>query len=151
MSLIVQKYGGTSVANPERINAVADRVAETRRDGHEVVVVVSAMGHTTDELFELARAVSPDPPAREMDMLLTSGERIAMALTAMAINARGVGAISLTGSQAGILTDGVHGSAKIREIRGERIRAGLDAGKVVIVAGFQGVDPASKEITTIGR
>jgi aspartate kinase len=151
MSLIVQKYGGTSVANPERINAVADRVAQTCHEGNQVVVVVSAMGHTTDELMDLARAVSPDPPAREMDMLLTSGERIAMALTAMAINARGIGAFSLTGSQAGILTDGAHGSARIREIRGDRIREGLDAGKVVIVAGFQGVDPDSKEITTIGR
>jgi aspartate kinase len=151
MPLVVQKYGGTSVATPERIAAVADRVVETLREGNQVVVVVSAMGQTTDELMDLARAVNPDPPAREMDMLLTSGERIAMALTAMAITARGVGAISLTGSQAGILTDGVHGSAKIREIRGERIRDGLDQGKVVIVAGFQGVDPGSREITTIGR
>jgi aspartate kinase len=151
MPLIVQKYGGTSVANPERINAVADRVAATAGSGHQVVVVVSAMGQTTDDLIELARAVNADPPAREMDMLLTSGERIAMALTAMAIHARGVAAISLTGSQAGILTDGAHGAAKIREIRGDRIRAGLDRDQVVIVAGFQGVDPTSKEITTIGR
>ncbi|MGH8928796.1 MAG: aspartate kinase [Acidimicrobiia bacterium] len=151
MSLIVQKYGGTSLANPERINSVADRVVETRRNGHQVVVVVSAMGHTTDELIELAKGVSPDPPAREMDMLLTSGERITMALTAMAIATRGMEAISLTGSQAGILTDGTHGSARITEIRGERVRQGLEAGKVVIVAGFQGVDPTSKEITTIGR
>lgn len=151
MSLIVQKYGGTSVADPERINAVADRVVETRRQGNQVVVVVSAMGHTTDQLIELAKGVTPDPPAREMDMLLTSGERITMALTAMAIHARGMEAISLTGSQAGILTEGTHGSARIKEIRGDRVQQGLDAGKVVIVAGFQGVDPASKEITTIGR
>lgn len=151
MALIVQKYGGTSVATPERISAVASRVVETHQKGNQVVVVVSAMGRTTDDLTSLAKAVNPDPPAREMDMLLTSGERIAMALTAMAINSHGVGAISLTGSQAGILTDGAHGSAKIREIRGERIRDGLDSGKVVIVAGFQGVDPSSREITTMGR
>lgn len=151
MSLIVQKYGGTSVATPERISAVASRVVETHQQGNHVVVVVSAMGQTTDDLVDLAKAVNPDPPAREMDMLLTSGERIAMALTAMAINSHGVGAISLTGSQAGILTDGAHGSAKIREIRGDRIRDGLDSGKVVIVAGFQGVDPTSREITTMGR
>ena len=151
MALIVQKYGGTSVATPERISAVASRVVETHQKGNQVVVVVSAMGRTTDDLTSLAKAVNPDPPAREMDMLLTSGERIAMALTAMAINSHGVGAISLTGSQAGILTDGAHGSAKIREIRGDRIRDGLESGKVVIVAGFQGVDPSSREITTMGR
>jgi aspartate kinase len=151
MSLIVQKYGGTSVATPERINAVADRIVSTRQAGNDLVVVVSAMGHTTDELVTLAQAVTPDPPAREMDMLLTAGERIAMALTAMALHSRGVGAISLTGSQAGILTDAAHGAARITEIRGDRIREGLRAGKVVIVAGFQGVDPASKEITTLGR
>jgi aspartate kinase len=151
MSLIVQKYGGTSVADPERIMAVADRIAVTRREGHDLVVVVSAMGHTTDELIDLARAIDPDPPAREMDMLLTAGERIAMSLLAMALNSHRVDAISLTGSQAGILTDAAHGAARIQEIRGERIRQGLDAGKVVIVAGFQGVDPTSKEITTLGR
>jgi aspartate kinase len=151
MALIIQKYGGTSVANAERINAVADRVVATRRSGNDVVVVVSAMGHTTDQLIDMARAVNPDPPARELDMLLTSGERISMALTAMAIEARGLGAVSLTGSQAGIITDAAHGAAKIREIRGDRVRAGLDAGKVVIVAGFQGVDAGSREITTLGR
>ena len=151
MSLIVQKYGGTSVATPERINAVADRIAATRRRGDDLVVVVSAMGDSTDELLELARGVSPDPPARELDMLLTAGERITMALTAMALHARGVGAISLTGSQAGILTDAAHGAARITEIRGERVRDGLASGKVVIVAGFQGVDPGSREITTLGR
>ncbi len=151
MPLIVQKYGGTSVANPDRINAVADRIAATRRRGDDLVVVVSAMGDSTDDLLQLARGVSPDPPARELDMLLTAGERITMALTAMALHARGVGAISLTGSQAGILTDAAHGAARITEIRGERVREGLANGKVVIVAGFQGVDPSSREITTLGR
>lgn len=149
--LIVQKYGGTSVASPERISAVADRICATKNDGHDVVVVVSAMGKTTDELIELAAAVNPDPPARELDMLLTSGERISMALTAMAIEARGVEAVSFTGSQAGILTDAAHGAAKITAIRGTRVKEALDDGKVVIVAGFQGVDPESKEITTLGR
>lgn len=151
MTLVVQKYGGTSLATPEHISAVADRVCATARAGNKVVVVVSAMGQTTDELISLAQAITPDPPAREMDMLLTSGERIAMALTAIAIHARGVSAVSLTGSQAGILTDGTHGAAKIQEIRAERVQKGLAQGKVVIVAGFQGVDPTSKEITTIGR
>ncbi len=150
MPLVVQKYGGTSVADPERISAVADRVCATARE-NQVVVVVSAMGQTTDELISLAQAITPDPPAREMDMLLTSGERIAMALLAIAIHARGVSAVSLTGSQAGILTQGSHGAAKISEVRADRVREGLAQGKVVIVAGFQGVDPGSKEITTIGR
>ena len=149
--LIVQKYGGTSVGSPDRIARVADRIIATKRAGNDVVVVVSAMGHTTDELVDLANAVSPSPPAREMDMLLTAGERISMALVAMAIMARGVEAVSFTGSQAGILTEGKHGEAKIAEIRGFRVRESLDEGKVVIVAGFQGVDPATKEITTIGR
>lgn len=149
--LVVQKYGGTSVGTPDRIARVADRVVATRRSGNDVVVVVSAMGHTTDELIDLAKAVSANHHAREMDMLLTAGERISMALTAMAIIDRGVEAVSLTGSQAGILTEGEHGSAKIAEIRGQRVRQSLDQGKVVIVAGFQGVDPVTKEITTIGR
>ncbi|HLU30822.1 MAG TPA: aspartate kinase [Acidimicrobiia bacterium] len=151
MSVIVQKYGGTSVGSPERISRVADRIVETRRAGHDVVVVVSAMGKTTDELIELARAVNPDAPAREMDMLLTAGERISMALMAMAIAARGVEAVSFTGSQAGILTDAAHGAAKIQAIRGTRVSDSLAQGKVVIVAGFQGVDPEAKEITTLGR
>ncbi|HEX7100923.1 MAG TPA: aspartate kinase [Acidimicrobiia bacterium] len=151
MSIVVQKYGGTSVADPERMSRVADRIVATRRAGNDVVVVVSAMGHTTDELIELAHAVNPDPPGREMDMLLTAGERISMALMAMAIQARGVEAVSFTGSQAGILTDASHGSAKIQEIRGTRVTDALAAGKVVIVAGFQGVDPEGKEITTLGR
>jgi aspartate kinase len=149
--LIVQKYGGTSVASPERISAVADRICATKEAGHDVVVVVSAMGKTTDELITLASAVNSDPPAREMDMLLTAGERISMALTAMAIAKRGVEAVSFTGSQAGILTDAAHGAAKITEIRGTRVKESLESGKVVIVAGFQGVDPESREITTLGR
>jgi aspartate kinase len=151
MPLIVQKYGGTSVATPERISAIADRIVATRKDGNDVVVVVSAMGKTTDELLDLAAAISPVPPARELDMLLTAGERISMALTAMAIQARGVEAVSFTGSQAGILTDSEHGAAKITEITGGRVKEAIAAGRVVIVAGFQGVDPRSKEITTLGR
>ena len=151
MPIVVQKYGGTSVADPERISRVADRIVATRRAGNDVVVVVSAMGHTTDELIELAHAVNPDPPGREMDMLLTAGERISMALMAMASQARGVEAVRFPGSQAGILTDASHGSAKIQEIRGTRVTDSLRAGKVVIVAGFQGVDPEGKEVTTLGR
>ncbi len=151
MALVVQKYGGTSVASPERISRVADRIVATRAAGNDVVVVVSAMGSTTDELIALAEAVNPRPPAREMDMLLTAGERISMSLTAMAIAARGVEAVSFTGSQAGIITDSAHGQAKIQEIRGTRVREALAAGKVVIVAGFQGVDPDSRDVTTLGR
>ncbi|MGH8873718.1 MAG: aspartate kinase [Acidimicrobiia bacterium] len=151
MSLVVQKYGGTSVADPDRISRVAKRVVATRTAGHDVLVVVSAMGHTTDELIDLALSVNSSPPARELDMLLTAGERISMALMAMAIEAHGAQAVSFTGSQAGILTDASHGAAKILDIRGTRVRDGLAAGKVVIVAGFQGVDPASKEVTTLGR
>ena len=151
MTLVVQKYGGTSVGSPDRIARVADRIVDTRREGHDVVVVVSAMGKTTDDLITLATAVNPNPPAREMDMLLTAGERISMALTAMAIEARGFHAVSFTGSQAGILTDSAHGAAKITEIKGTRVRESLADGKVVIVAGFQGVDPQSREVTTLGR
>ncbi len=151
MSLVVQKYGGTSLADADRVRAVATRVATARERGDQVVVVVSAMGHTTDDLVALAGGVSDGLHPREMDMLLTAGERIAMALTAMAIRDRGIEAMSLTGSQAGILTDAAHGNAKITEIRGDRVRQGLEEGKVVIVAGFQGVDPQSREITTLGR
>ena len=151
MPLVVQKYGGTSVANPERIRRVARRVARARHAGNDVIVVVSAMGKSTDELISLAHEVNADPPAREMDMLLTAGERISMALLAMALHREGTPALSLTGSQAGILTDATHGEAKITEIRGTRVRKGLDSGRVVIVAGFQGVDPTSREITTLGR
>ncbi|MBK5267551.1 MAG: aspartate kinase [Acidimicrobiia bacterium] len=151
MALIVQKFGGTSVGDPDRIKRVARRIADTSRAGNEVIVVVSAMGKSTDDLIALAADITPDPPAREMDMLLTAGERISMALVAMALHAEGVEAVSLTGSQAGILTDNEHGSAKITEIRGDRIRNSLDEGKVVIVAGFQGVSPDTKEVTTLGR
>ena len=148
---MVQKYGGTSVADPSRIGVVADRVVRTLGAGKELVVVVSAMGETTDVLLDLAAQVSTAPHPREMDMLLTAGERISMALLAMALNDRGVPAVSYTGSQAGILTDSAHGGARITKVTGERVRESLDAGRVVIVAGFQGVDPASREITTLGR
>ena len=151
MALVVQKYGGTSVGSPDRISRVADRIVATRAAGNDVVVVVSAMGSTTDELVALAEAVNPRPPAREMDMLLSAGERISMALCAMAIAARGVEAVSFTGSQAGIITDAAHGRAKIQEIRGTRVREALAEGKVAIVAGFQGVNPDSRDVTTLGR
>ncbi|MEX1037933.1 MAG: aspartate kinase [Acidimicrobiia bacterium] len=151
MPVVVQKYGGTSVADPTRINAVADLVGASRRAGNDVVVVVSAMGHTTDELIALAADISPKPPPREMDMLLSAGERISMALLAMALDVRDIPAVSYTGSQAGILTDSSHGEAKIKEITGHRVKNSLAEGKVVIVAGFQGVDPDSKEVTTLGR
>jgi aspartate kinase len=151
MAVVVQKYGGSSVADVERIQEVADRVAGTYRSGAEVVVVVSAMGQTTDELVGLARQVTDKPPPREMDMLLTAGERVSMALLAIALDVRDVPAVSYTGSQAGILTDSSHGEARIVEITGERVKGSLADGKVVIVAGFQGVDPVSKEVTTLGR
>jgi aspartate kinase len=153
MGLIVQKYGGTSIATPERIGLVAQRVAEARRTGAEVVVVVSAMGHATDELVALAGQVTRnarrDHP-REFDMLLTAGERVTMALTAMAIRDCGLEAISLTGSQAAIITDSRHTGARIEEVRADRVRAELAQGRVVIVAGFQGVSRA-REVTTLGR
>lgn len=151
MPLVVQKYGGTSVGSADRIRSVAARVAETRRAGNDVVVVVSAMGHATDDLVTLASEVSERHHPRELDMLLTAGERIAMALLAMAIRDQGVEARSLTGSQAGILTDTSHGQAKIRDVKAFRVRELLDEGLVVIVAGFQGVSPDTKEITTLGR
>lgn len=150
MALIVQKYGGTSVGSPQRIQAVAQRIARARSQGTKLVVVVSAMGHSTDELIELAHRVSHAPPHREMDMLLTTGERVSMALLSMALSDLGVPAISLTGSQSGIITDGAHRRARIKKILGDRIRAGLTQDKVVIVAGFQGVSE-DKEITTLGR
>lgn len=151
MPVIVQKYGGTSVADPSRVKAVADRIVKTREEGNDLVVVVSAMGKTTNDLLDLAAEVSTKPHPREMDMLLTAGERVSMALLAMALNDREVPAVSYTGSQAGILTDSAHGGARITRITGERVRESLEAGKVVIVAGFQGVDPTSKEVTTLGR
>jgi aspartate kinase len=151
MAIVVQKFGGTSLADAERIRDVARRVVETHRAGNQVVVVVSAMGHSTDELIDLANEVSGRDHAREMDMLLTAGERISMALCAMAIEDLGVPAMSLTGSQAGILTTPFHGRAEILDITPVRVRAGLDDGKVIIVAGFQGVSPDSKDVTTLGR
>jgi aspartate kinase len=151
VTLLVQKYGGTSVDGPERIRAVAGRVAAARAAGHDTVVVVSAMGHSTDALIALAHQVSAAPSRREMDMLLTTGERVTMALLAMALHDLAVDAISFTGSQSGILTDGAHRAARITGLRPDRIRAELAAGRVVIVAGFQGVNPATREITTLGR
>ncbi len=150
MALIVQKYGGTSVGSAERIKRVAERVVATRRSGQQVCVVVSAMGDTTDELLELAAEVSSTPHERELDMLLTAGERISMALLSMAINDLGAEAISFTGSQAGIVTDTSHGQAKIIEVRARRVREALGAGKVAIVAGFQGVS-TEEDVTTLGR
>jgi len=150
MALIVQKYGGTSVADAPRIRHVADRVVATKQAGHDVVVVVSAMGDSTDDLIALARRVSTDPPPRELDMLLTAGERIAMALLAMAIADRGVTAKSFTGSQAGIITDTLHGKARILDVRAGRISEALSQGHIVIVAGFQGVS-TDHDVTTLGR
>lgn len=151
MALVVQKYGGSSVADAEGVKRVARRIAETRRRGDEVCVVVSAMGDSTDELLDLAHQVSPLPPARELDMLLTSGERISMALLAMAIANLGLEARSFTGSQAGVITDSVHGRARIIDVTPGRIRAALDDGHIAIVAGFQGVSQGTKDITTLGR
>jgi aspartate kinase len=148
--LVVQKFGGTSVADPDRIRAVADHVARTRRQGSDVVVVVSAMGKTTDDLLRLAHEVSDIPPGRELDMLLTAGERISMALLCMAIEDCGVAAVSFTGSQAGILTDTTHGKARILEVRGDRVRETLAEGRVPVVAGFQGVS-TTRDVTTLGR
>jgi aspartate kinase len=150
VALIVQKYGGTSVADPERIRAVAEHVAFTRQHGNDVVVVVSAMGKTTDNLLSLAKAVSDVHPGRELDMLLTTGERTSMALLCMALAGIGVEAMSFTGSQVGIITDTVHTKAKILEVKGDRVREAIGEGKVAVVAGFQGVS-TDKEITTLGR
>jgi aspartate kinase len=148
--IVVQKYGGSSVADAVKIGLVADRVAKTRTQGRQVCVVVSAMGDTTDELLALARQVTSDPHRRELDMLLTAGERISMALLGMALHARGVPAVSFTGSQSGIITDGAHTNARILEVRPVRILEELSRGKVVIVAGYQGVS-REKEVTTLGR
>jgi aspartate kinase len=150
VATIVQKYGGTSVAGPEEIKRVARRIVSTAERGNSVCAVVSAMGHTTDELVELAAQVSDDPDPRELDMLLTSGERISMALVSMAINDLGHDAESFTGSQAGILTDTSHGKARIVEMRRGRVHAALDEGKIAIVAGFQGVS-TTNDVTTLGR
>ena len=150
MPLLVQKYGGTSVGTPERIHHVAERIVRTRRAGTELIVVVSAMADTTDDLLELAGKVSSSSHPRELDMLLTAGERISMALVAMAVNDRGQEAVSFTGSQSGIVTDTSHTRAKILEVKADRIREELKRGRVVIVAGFQGVS-RDREVTTLGR
>jgi len=150
VALIVQKYGGTSVADPDRMRAVAENVAFTKRHGNDVVVVVSAMGKTTDNLIKLANDVSATQPGREMDMLLTTGERISMALVSMALHDLGIEAMSFTGSQVGIITDTVHTKAKILEVKGDRVRDALAKGNVCVVAGFQGVS-TEREITTLGR
>lgn len=150
MALIVQKYGGTSVADPDRIRAVAENVALTKRRGNDVVVVVSAMGKATDHLIALANSVSKNQSGREMDMLLTTGERQTAALLSMALADRGIDAVSYTGSQVGIITDTAHRKAKIVEVKGDRVRAAIAEGKVAVIAGFQGVS-TDKEITTMGR
>src|SRR5712692_2052947 len=149
MALIVQKYGGTSVGNPERIKNVARRVARYRQKGDQVVVVVSAMSGVTDNLIKMAKEIMPLPSEREMDMLLATGEQTTIALTAIALHALGLGAVSLTGAQAGIRTDGVHTKAKIQDITPNQIHSLLDEGNVVIVAGFKGQTPEG-QITTLG-
>src|SRR5438105_12650767 len=150
MSTIVQKYGGSSVADVTKLKQVADRVMRTRREGHDVVVVVSAMGDTTDELLDLARQVSPNPDRRELDMLLTAGERIAMALLSMAIRELGGDAVSFTGSQSGIITNDRHADARIIEVRPVRVQDELARGKIVVIAGYQGMS-YKREVTTLGR
>ncbi len=150
MQLVVQKFGGTSLATAEKIHRAARRAARAKLDGHRVVLVVSAMGNTTDRLVSLAREISSDPPKREMDMLLTTGEQVSSALMAMAIHAAGHEAISLTAAQLGLFTDSAHARARIQRISRERLDRELDTGKIVIVAGFQGID-ATGEITTMGR
>ncbi|RLV48215.1 aspartate kinase [Nocardioides mangrovicus] len=151
MGRVVQKYGGSSVADAAAIKRVAQRIVDTKRAGNEVVVVVSAMGDSTDELIDLAEQVSPLPAPRELDMLLTAGERISMALLAMAITSLGHDARSFTGSQAGVITDGTHGKAKIIDVTPGRIEKALGQGAIAIVAGFQGVSQSTKDITTLGR
>ncbi|MEU2945410.1 aspartate kinase [Nocardiopsis alba] len=151
MALIVQKYGGSSVADAEAIKRVAQRIVAQKKAGHDVVVVVSAMGDTTDELLDLAEKVSPMPPARELDMLVTAGERMSMALVAMAIENLGYEARSFTGSQAGVITTSLHGNAKIIDVTPGRIQEAISEGSICIVAGFQGVSQDTKDITSLGR
>src|SRR5687767_13946988 len=150
MAVIVQKYGGSSVASVQKLREVAERVMRTRRQGHQVAVVVSAMGKTTDELLAMAKQVSANPPRRELDMLLSAGERISMALLSMALKELGGDAISFTGSQSGIITTDRHVDARIIEVRPFRVQEELAKGKIVVIAGFQGVS-RSKEVTTLGR
>ncbi|MGB3474941.1 MAG: aspartate kinase [Mycobacterium sp.] len=151
MALVVQKYGGSSVADADRVRRVAERIVETKRSGNEVVVVCSAMGDTTDDLLDLAQQVCSAPPARELDMLLTAGERISNALVAMAVEELGCNARSFTGSQAGVITTGAHGKAKIIDVTPGRLQAALGEDQVVLVAGFQGVSQDTKDVTTLGR
>jgi aspartate kinase len=151
MGLIVQKYGGSSVADAESMKRVAGRIVATRKAGHDVVVVVSAMGDTTDELIDLANQITPIPEGRELDMLLTAGERISMALLAMAIKNLGHEALSFTGSQAGVITTSAHGRARIIDVTPSRIREALNEGAIAIVAGFQGISQDTKDVTTLGR
>ncbi|RBM00072.1 aspartate kinase [Glutamicibacter soli] len=151
MGLIVQKFGGSSVSDAEGIKRVARRIIDTKNQGHEVVVVVSAMGDTTDDLLDLAGQLTDEAPAREMDMLLSAGERISMSLLAMAIDQFGERAASFTGSQAGLITDSTHGKARIMEVSPQRVRRAIDRGFIAIVAGFQGMSKESKNITTMGR
>ena len=151
MGLIVQKYGGSSVADAEGMKRVANRIVAAKRDGNQVVVVVSAMGDTTDELIDLAEQITPIPQGRELDMLLTAGERISMALLAMAINNLGHEALSFTGSQAGVITTSAHGRARIIDVTPGRIKEALDSGAIAIVAGFQGISQDTKDVTTLGR
>ncbi len=151
MALIVQKYGGSSVGDADKIKHVARRIIDSQAEGNQVCVVVSAMGDTTDELLDLANQVAVNPEGRELDMLLTAGERISMALLAMAINELGAKSLSFTGSQAGIMTDEVHGNARIAEVNPDRVAEALDAGNIAIVAGFQGFNRDSRDITTLGR
>src|SRR5581483_1236961 len=151
VALVVQKYGGSSVADAERIRRVAERIVEAKKQGNDVVVVVSAMGDTTDNLLDLAQQVCPVPPPRELDMLLTAGERISNALVAMAIESLGAQARSFTGSQAGVITTGAHGKAKIIDVTPTRLQAALDEGRIVLVAGFQGVSQDTRDVTTLGR
>jgi aspartate kinase len=149
--IIVQKHGGACLETPAKIRAVAGSLADLHRRGHRVVAIVSAMGKTTDELIRMAYQVSPHPNRRELDMLLTTGERISMSLMSMALSDLGVPAISFTGSQAGVMTDQSHSSARILDVRPIRVREELDRGRIVVLAGFQGVNPANKEVTTLGR
>ena len=151
MALVVQKYGGSSLESAERIRRVAERIVATKKAGNDVVVVCSAMGDTTDELVDLATSVNPIPPEREMDMLLTAGERISNALVAMAIASLGAEAVSMTGSQAGVITTAKHGNARIINVTPGRVETALSEGKIVLVAGFQGVSQDTKDVTTLGR
>src|SRR6201992_3767275 len=150
-SIIVRKSGGPCLETPAKIRAVASSLADLHRRGHRVVAIVSAIGKTTDDLVKMAYQISPHPNRRELDMLLTAGERISMSLMSMALSDFGVPAISFTGSQAGVMTDESHSSARIVDVRPIRVREELDRGRIVVLAGFQGVNPATKEITTLGR